>query len=421
MIFIMLNSAKIHSLYSKINNKYLDNMKNSNLVRSFLLVAASLLFFQCTSEYTPIEGSPGADGLDGIDGIDGADGSAAVCISCHSNEDRDPIKEAYSMSVHGRGMDNGDGTFTQHVFGDSPARAACSRCHSNEGFTDQITQGFFNPQGYPSIQSITCTGCHASEVGHRSFDFENDGNDFALRTIDPVELIVDPMTVIDIKNESDLLGKSNTCINCHQPREAVPSIADAVSGKMMITSTRFSGHHGAQGVVLEGIQGAEIAGAVGYPTTQSTHRSKSSCIQCHMSEGTAVTNGGHSFNPTRNACAACHSDSDFPSATSFDRNGFQTEMLQNQETLAALLATVIGQDIAQDSLGVWQPVFEADGITPVTHVGLIVNGSFVLGLYDFVDVQAAWNLFLIEEDRSNGVHNPAYVEALLANSIQAVQ
>ena len=51
---------------------------------------------------------------------------------------------------------------------------------------------------------------------------------------------------------------------------------------------------------------------------------------------------------------------------------------------------------------------------------IVINGSPVLGLYDFLDAQAAWNFILVEEDKSEGVHNPAYVEALLQNTIDAL-
>jgi len=374
-----------------------------------MLGLSSLIFIQCTSD--PIPGPPGKDGTNGIDGINGVDGSAAVCISCHSNQHRAPIKAAYATSVHATGG---------HVFGDSPARAVCSRCHSNEGFSDQISNGSFNPSGYASVSPITCTGCHDDVSGHRSFDFANDGNDFSLRTLDAVSLIVDSTYTIDIRNESDLLGKSNTCVNCHQPRTPVPTAADAVNGKIMVTSPYWGPHHGPQSTMLEGIQGAEIAGAIGYPTGQFPHRANSSCVECHMSKGTDATNGGHTWNPTRNACASCH---DINSFTEFDRNGFQTETNDRMATLLGLLQNVVGQDITKDANGDYQPVFEADGVTPVTHVSMIdpTNGHAILGLYNFKDVQAAWNYILVREDRSEGVHNPAYVDALLPNSIQALQ
>jgi len=388
-------------------------MKTRQLFRLMILVASSLLFFQCTSDYTSIPGADGADGLNGSDGIDGVDGSAAVCIDCHSNSHRDPIHSAYETSNHF----NVTVLYNAQTLPEYGNRVACARCHTSQGFKEYVDTGIVN-EPFAVPQTITCTTCHDT---HRSFDFDNDGNDYALRTIDPVHLIVDPGYTIDLTNESNLLGTSNTCINCHQPRTPSPVIADAVAGKFMVTSTHWGPHHGPQATMLEGIQGAEIAGMVGYPSPgSSTHRTSSSCVGCHMGEPTASDNGAHTFFPTRGTCIECHDDSSFPDAASFDFNGVQTATLVSLESLATLLATIPGQDIARDANGDYQPVFEADGVTPVMHVGIVVDGHPVLGLYDFIAAQAAFNYLLVEEDKSEGVHNPAYVEALLANSVEAL-
>ncbi|MGB5781904.1 MAG: hypothetical protein WBM42_08550, partial [Eudoraea sp.] len=61
-----------------------------------MILASALLCVQCTSDAIGPPGADGINGIDGIDGIDGVDGSAASCIACHSNENRDPIFEAWS-------------------------------------------------------------------------------------------------------------------------------------------------------------------------------------------------------------------------------------------------------------------------------------------------------------------------------------
>ena len=69
---------------------------------SVLLVTAVFLF-NCThdTEYiTGPTGPAGADGIAGADGADGAEGGVAVCIDCHSNTHRDPIRAAYELSNH---------------------------------------------------------------------------------------------------------------------------------------------------------------------------------------------------------------------------------------------------------------------------------------------------------------------------------
>jgi len=394
-------------------------MKNLSLIKFLLLIASSIMFMQCTHDTEYISGPPGADGIgidgiDGVNGIDGVDGSAASCIECHSNATRDPIHAAYETSNHF----NVTVLYNGQTLPEYGNRVACARCHTSQGFQEFVDTGIVSePFAVPS--TITCTTCHNT---HRSFDFENDGNDFALRTIDPVHLITDPAYTIDLSNDTNPLGQSNTCVNCHQPRTFPPVTADTVDGKFMITSTHWGSHHGPQATMLEGIQGAEIAGLEGYPTPNSfPHRTGASCVSCHMGETTDGFDGAHTFFPTRGTCVSCHDDSDFPNSTSFDKGGFQTETEDRLEILAGLLANVVGQDVARvSSSDPYLPVFEADGVTPVTHIGIVIDGSPVRGLYDFVDAQAAWNYILIEEDKSEGVHNPAYVDALLPNSIDAL-
>jgi len=398
-------------------------MKNLRLIGLLMMLASSSLFINCTSD--PVAGPAGIDGTDGLAGVDGLD-STADCRACHSKEHRDPIKEAYANSVHGRGMLQDDGSYRKHVYGDSPERALCSRCHSNEGFIDQVMTGAYNPDGYASVSSISCTGCHDMDNGHRSFDFATDGNDYSLRTLDPVALLISEEAgqelIIDITNSSDELGRSNTCVNCHQPRGAAPAFAAADSKIMFTSEARFEGHHGVQSTLFEGIQGAEIAGDIAYPVKGSSpHRKNSSCVNCHMSESSDASTGDHTWNPTLDACNKCHTGT-----TAYDRNGFQTETLANVATIKALLANITGQKIAvtgQDADGkdIYEGVFEADGVTPVMFTGLTDRGRIQPGIYDYGDYQAYWNFNFIEEDLSEGVHNPDYTEALLLNSIQHLQ
>jgi len=355
-------------------------MKNLTLKGLLLLIASSFIFIQCTTD--PLEGPAGQDGLDGIAGVDGVDGvdGTTSCTTCHANSHTDPIYDAYALSGHATGSSWARGT-----------SASCAQCHNNEGYIDYLSGTFVdedgvqsaNPNGYLVSNPITCTGCHNT---HRSFDFENDGNDYALRNIDPVSLVLDPTTFIDFANEIDPLGLSNACVTCHQPR---PSYAiPAGTEDYEITSSRFGPHHGPQSTLVEGIMGANIAGAVGYPGVgSSTHRQGASCTACHMSEATDASEGGHTWAPSVEVCVTCHSTmTEIPDEIS----GFTADF----EALHNLLV-------------------EAGSITE--------SGSTVSGTYSSKVAQATWNYKTIEEDKSNGIHNPLYTRALLKNSIEALQ
>jgi hypothetical protein len=361
-------------------------MKNLRLFGFLMLLASSSLFINCTSD--PIQGPAGVAGADGTDGVDGVDGvdSTTDCRACHSFEYREPIQEGYAMSKHATGD-------TWESRGKSES---CAQCHNNEGFIDFQNTGAVHMDGYVISNPITCTGCHNE---HRSFNFDEDGNDFALRTIDPVTLIVDSEETLDLANESDVLGLSNLCVNCHQPRTALPE--DDGMGNYEITSSHWGTHHNPQSTMLEGIQGVLLPGSVSYPArASSTHRMESSCVNCHMAESSVASTGDHTFNPTLDACISCHDG-----ATTFDVNGFQTEVEDQLVVLAGLLAQV--------------PGIAPDGTTPIT--GIVINDDPIEGTFPIIAAGAAWNYIFVFEDKSKGVHNPAMVEALLQNSIETLQ
>jgi len=285
---------------------------------------------------------------------------------------------AYELSGHGNGGSWARGT-----------NATCARCHSNEGFQDYLSNLFIDslgfatadPAGYTVSNPINCTGCHDK---HRSFDFANDGNDYAVRTLDPVDLFLDPSVTIDIRNSSDDLGRSNLCVNCHQPRDSYE--IPGPTADYEITSSRFGPHHGPQSTMLQGVMGANIAGSVAYPGVGSAgHRQGSSCIACHMGETTDGSNGDHTWVPTENTCITCHTNGPPPEVAGF------AEDLQRLHDLL-----VVAGSINDD-------------------------GSAIPGTYNANVAQATWNYVTLEEDKSEGVHNPNYARALLKNSIEALE
>lgn len=361
-------------------------MKHLKLFNILMLVASGFFFIQCTSDLEipdPIAGPAGVDGINGVNGSDGVDGTAS-CVNCHSSAKRDPIELAfYTISKHGTGSAYRRG-----------ASASCAQCHGEEGHIDYVTTGSvleytlnligvdslgfavydtINP--YPNVSPMNCSTCHDM---HGSFDFENDGFDYALRQLEPVTLVIDESTVIDFG------GSSNNCITCHQPRNSY----DIPSGTAdyEITSKRFGPHHGPQSTMLEGIMGANIAGAVAYPGVGSaTHRTGSSCVNCHMGESSDPETGLHTWNPRDEACIACH-----PNGAPDEIDGWTADT----ETLEALLAA--------------NNMFDEDGY-------------YVPGTYSAKLAQAAWNYRTVMEDLSKGIHNPEYTRALLKNSIEALQ
>ncbi len=378
-------------------------MKINRLFGLLMILASAFLFVNCTSD--PVPGPPGADGIDGIDGIDGTDGvdGTASCVSCHANSTREPIFEAFALSAHGAG-----GTFARG------SRADCAQCHGSEGFIDYVTMGAIDTTGllpngvapkYDPAMPVSCNTCHDS---HRTFDFENDGPDYALRNPDPSDLVLAPSITIDFGDAS------NNCITCHQPRNSYEIPAINADGTYQVKSTRFGPHHGPQSTMLEGILGAEIAGMESYPARGSaTHRTGSSCVQCHMGDAADVDEGGHSWAYVEALCIQCHG------AVPGEANGFTAD----KNTLLALLNNVEGQAVLLDEDG--DPVYDENGdLIPVegTVTGILLpNGRSQYGIFSDVAAMAAWNYKTVDEDQSRGIHNPDYTKALLKNSIEALQ
>jgi hypothetical protein len=338
-------------------------MKNFKLISFLIVIAASVLFVQCTTD--PIPGPPGEDGIDGIDGVNGVNGTTE-CAVCHNVSTSEAVHASYLFSGHAAGA----------AAGYAGGRASCARCHSNEGFIDYVTTG--TTTDYDNPTPISCTTCHDM---HTSFDFEGDGYDYALRQLEPVTLIVDAGVTIDYA------GTSNACASCHQPRTPTPE--DNGMGLFEVTSTHWGPHHGPQVTMLEGIQGAEFAGSVDYPASgTATHRTGASCTACHMGETSGEIDGNHTWIPTPTTCTECHTD------------GAPEHVAGLEEDMESLLV-----------------ILEEVGILHMDEEGAVHP---VQGTYGIDEAQAAWNYLFVLEDASKGVHNPGYAKALIKNSLETL-
>lgn len=339
-------------------------MNSKNLLFLVFFVLTGLLM-SCEGPMGPAgpAGSDGTNGVNGTDGTDGVDGTTA-CLQCHTLTHKNEITALYNTSGHATGA----------FVGYAGGRKSCAKCHSHEGFvetqfTGQDTTAF-------DIQIPTPIGCATCHESHNTFDFENDGPDYALRTSAPIELIGWDETI-------DMGNASNLCGTCHQPRRAQPTADD--DGNFKITSTHYGPHHGPQVTVMFGFGGYEFDGIVAYGEPGSAaHYRDVTCVGCHMAEG-ENGQGGHSFWPSDASCTVCHT------------NGVP-DMAAEIHGLLDQLAELL----------------KAEGV-------LDADSHVVTGTYP-VDVAGAYyNWIMLEEDRSLGVHNPKYFRALLTNSIAALQ
>jgi hypothetical protein len=282
------------------------------------------------------------------------------CTQCHNDTTLISGKvTSWEASVHGSGT----------AFAYAGGRSTCAGCHSGDGFSARIAAGNTNPDEFTDVSAnptrMDCRACHQIHTSYTS-------NDWALKTEAPVPMYAFTNLTYDG-------GKGNLCANCHQARRAIPA---AVDGKITVDSTHWGGHHGPEALLLLG------AGAGGGVTgSPSAHYSmvKDTCAACHLGGDSA----NHSFQPQVATCVACHAD-----AKSLDVNGVQTEVKTKLEEVKAAL--------------------QAKGL-------LDKDGTIVVGDYPEAQAAALWNYLLVEEDKSNGVHNAKFANDMLDAALVALK
>ena len=348
-------------------------MKHKHILFGILIVVLALVLAACagaegaTGPAGPAgaagpagpAGPEGPEGPEGAEGSAGADGQIAelTCVECHNDTTVLTGKET-------AWADSLHGTGEAYVRGGS---ASCAGCHSGGAFMSMVAAGITPDQveeGDPDPTRQDCRACH--EI-HTTYT----GEDWALRTTDPVALYA-------LEDETYDGGEGNLCANCHQPRRLMV----AEDGMVDINSTHWGPHHGPQSTMLLGLAGE---GAEGNPSAHAT-LVEDTCVSCHLGEG-----DDHTFEPDESACQECHADIE-----DFDVNGLQTEVAASLEELKAALV----------AKGLWDA--EEDENT--------------VGIFPEAEAGAVWNyIYIVKEDKSMGVHNPAYTKALIAASLEALQ
>ncbi len=304
-------------------------------------------------------------GCEGDQGPAGPEGTA-TCVECHNDDTRiAAIAGQWANSTHATG-----GNFERNS-------SSCSRCHTSEGFVSYLDTGEGGSPENPS--AIGCFTCHEP---HTNYNFD-------LRATDPVELML---------GGTFDQGDGNLCANCHQGRTPSPEIPE--SGTITITSSRFGVHHGPQANILMG-SGAYVFTGASYGSSHGPNVSNG-CPTCHMASPYGVQAGGHTWDliylyhggdtDLVEGCniSECHNGN----VDDFEHGDVQADIQALLLTLSDILINDVGimNDSEQSIEGDW----------PVAAAGAFLNYKMIL------------------EDRSLGIHNPAYVEDVLDASIAAV-
>lgn len=295
------------------------------------------------------------------------------CFNCHSDANTILVdaEQQWENSRHSTGS-----TLNEND-------SSCKGCHTSEGFIARAT-GTTAPDTIENPTAIHCFTCHAPHTN----------GDFALRWT---------TTPLLANGASFNLNSGNLCAACHQGRR---NVGTYVTTRTTMTS-RFGPHHSNQADMLIGTNGYEFAG---YTYERTTHREattaagKDGCLECHYKATSQYVVGGHSFNMRAEvhgnevlniaACTPCHGEND-----DYADIGPGYSVRDSVETLAAdLRARLVAAGLLDGTTGLPKAVS-----TSKDSAG------------------AVWNYMSVEEDRSVGMHNPAYAMDLLRSSIQYIQ
>ena len=299
-----------------------------------------------------------------------------VCASCHDDGNHHVFPVQWKLSVHGNPTTLARGS-----------SASCAPCHSGSGFVAWNDNNKQSLSSAPPVVPIGCAVCH---------DPHDATNESQLRTVD-----------VTLENGEVVTegGEGKLCMNCHHSREN----AAEYTGPDFGYSSHYGPHHGPQADVLLGTN----APTFGKTLPSSPHYIGNACVNCHMAESSLPTAGMHTFSMVDTsgadnveACAPCHGDIGESFADKiYYMNGVADH--DGDGVVEGLQDEVEGM---LEELGKMLP--------PLGDPDVDVGGDYV---YTETDAKAAYNYFTVEDDRSMGIHNPAFVVSLLKVSMQAVE
>jgi len=325
------------------------------------------------------------------------------CAWCHDSGSHHIFPEQWDHSGEDATEYDGRGFHGGHAVGafveSAGTRNGCSPCHSGSGYIQWIKEGRpVNSLGLPSATTtlpeatnISCAVCH---------DPHSDANAHQLR-FDDTQL-GDGTTI-----SMELYGTGAQCMDCHRSRRyAVEYASDPDNA-----SSHYGAHHGPQADMLIGANAPDYG--ITFPTSPHAIAGGNACVDCHM-EGHEFEVGGHSFNMNDadgndhvEACAPCHGNVGetfkdkkyyINGNADLDGNGVAEGLQLEVHGLLEQLSEFLPHD-EDGNVSITEDNADSLALTPE-----IMRGGYVY----------MW----IDEDRSFGIHNPAFTISLLKAAIE---
>ena len=315
--------------------------------------------------------------------------------------------EQWDHSGHDATEFDGRGFHGGHAIGafvSSGGRSGCSPCHSGAGYVQWVKEGrpvdsnglAAATEVLPTPTNISCATCH---------DPHDDTNIYQLRTLDTQLGDGTQVTFADY-------GTGVQCMSCHRSRRNAVEYASDINNQ----SSHYGAHHGPQADMLLGANYPDFG--MELPSSPHDVATENACVDCHMAGELAIDGeinpvGGHTFNMNDaegndhvEACAPCHGDiGEKFSDKKYYING--NADLDGNGTAEGLQHEVHG---LMEQLAELLPQTE-DGTVLISGDSTTLTPEIMRGGYVY---------FWVEEDRSFGIHNPAFTISLLKASIEAL-
>ena len=342
------------------------------------------------------------------------------CAWCHDDGTHHAFPEQWDHSgqdateFDGRGFDGGHGRGAFIARGSS---GSCAPCHSGAGYVEWVNEGRPVDQyglptsitNVPEPTLITCATCH---------DPHDATNEHQVRLAATQLGDGTPVTI-------EKYGTGALCMHCHRSRRNAATYTEDPDN----ASSHYGAHHGPEADLLLGANAPVFKDKDGnvIEFRSSPHAVAvlpgedhgNACVNCHMAgnnqvadaEGNIILVGGHSWNMNNvegidnvAACTPCHGTIG---------NSFKDKKYYVNGN-ADLDGNGIAEGLQVEIRGLMEEL--ALLLPPVGEPEVSLNDPTL----DTVVFKSGYVYLWIEEDRSFGVHNPAFAFGLLKAAIEAV-
>jgi hypothetical protein len=334
------------------------------------------------------------------------------CGICHEGA-RHGAAEEWAESGHANFTlmeDDGTGTMVADHY---LTAGYCNYCHSGQEFVHVLVDGNESrdldlPADEEVLKEhyISCATCH---------DPHNSANEQQLRIgADQPQTIPFDEVVVDA-------GTGNICIACHNGRRT----RDDYDSRVTNGSGHFGPHGNPQGAMMYGVMGADLG--VGATTGSTTYEwehphnqwLEDNCTHCHMynepyesPEDPALW--GHEFEARIERCIDCHANWSVEDEAAFWTWVADYSTSEIQPLLDAFVAAWPAEwkDVSDPANPVLRNRPSEEGLTDGPPTDDPTGNAYRAAL---------WNYYLVNNDATNGVHNPVFAIDLLQKAIASVE